>query len=421
MKNERTTDRQERIGGFSQSVLQKAKIFQGGVGATGNETIHNKALAGIGYMLVSDMDDIETSNLSRTVLFTKADIGQQKARLAADRAQAMNISDGKCDALSGDVCHVLGEGVIRHMDAVVGCFDNDQTRIFLQDICMKLGKPYIDTGIGSLDWNVFTSSGKPECACLMCTMSQEDENRALSRVRNSCDVTRKKAAKARKIPTIVTSASMVGAKAAEEAFRVLHHLKEPDGAFTRCYPPEYGVLHLYTAWNSKLMHHTYSVREECKHHDSYEAHGGVLETPLSAHMTLREVLQWVQSNYGHAYGLSIAKDCMCADRGFITSAYCEHCGKPIDVYKPQPVDDFDMLCDDCKKSGAQPDLLSGASLKLHFSLNDEERVLSMTLLELGIPLAHILEFYPLEDNDADSLYLELTADIKEVMPNLPNW
>ena len=77
----------------------------------------------------------------------------------------------------------------------------------------------------------------------MCTMSQEDENHALSRVRNSCDVTRKRAAKAGKIPTIVTSASIVGAKAAEESIRVLHHLKEPVGAFTHYYPPEYGVMH----------------------------------------------------------------------------------------------------------------------------------------------------------------------------------
>lgn len=421
MDVERTTDRQERIEGFSQPVIQKARIFQLGAGATGNEVLHVNALTGTGYTLVCDMDDIETSNISRTVLFTKNDVGQQKASLAAYRAQALNSSDGKCDSLSGDVCHVLGEGIIRHMDLVIGCSDNDQTRIFLQDVCMKLEKPYIDTGIGSLDSNVFTSSGKTDCACLMCTMSQEDENRSLSRVRNSCDVTRKMAVQSGKIPTIITSAAMVGAKAVEESIRVLHHLKEPDGLFTRHYPPEFGVFHLYTAWNSKLMHHTYSVRDDCKHHDSYAAHGGVIETPLSAHMTLREVLQWVQSNYGHAYGLSIAKDCMCADRGFITSAYCEHCGKPIDVYRPQPVDDTDMLCDDCKKSGFQPDYLSGATLKLTFSLNDEDRILHMTLLELGIPLAHILEFYPLDDDDTDSLYLELTADIKEVMPNLPNW
>lgn len=420
MLNERATDRQERIEGFSQPVLLGAKVLQAGAGASGNETGHVGALVGVDYTLYADMDTVETSNLSRTTLFTKDDVGRPKASLAAERAQAMNIADGKCDSFTGDICHGLGEGVIRRMDVVMGCLDNDQTRIFLQDVCMKLGKPYIDTGIGSLDWNVFASSGKPECACLMCTMSQDDENKALARVRNSCDVTRKEAAAAGKIPTIVTSAAMVGGKAVEEAIRVLHQRKEPDGLFTRRYPPEYGTMHLYTAWNSKLMHHTYSVREDCTHHDSYEAHGGVKEMPLSAHMTLREVLRWVYSEYNCEYGISVAKDCVCADRGFVTKAFCEHCGKPIDVYRPQPLSDSDLLCENCVASGYQPENLSGGILIKKFTPDCEDRILDMTLLELGIPLAHILEFFPVSDDDADTLYLELTADIKEVMLNLPD-
>ena len=42
----------------------------------------------------------------------------------------------------------------------------------------------------------------------------------------------------------------------------------------------------------------------------------------------------------------------------------------------------------------------------------------MTLLELGIPLLHIVEFSPL-DEEHDTLFLELTGDIEEVMPHLP--
>lgn len=417
---ERTTDRQERIKGFSQRVLQGARILQIGAGATGNECLHVGALTGIGYTLVADMDAIETSNLSRTVLFDRADIGRQKSPLAAERAQAMNISGGKYDSFDGDICHGLGEGVFRRMDVVLGCLDNDQTRIFVQDICSRLGKPYIDTGIGSLDWNIFTASGEPECACLMCTMNQEDEDRALKRVRNSCDVTRKVAAEAGAVPTIVTSGAMVGGKAIEEVIRVLHHLKAPDSALSRQYAPEYGTMLLYTAWNSKLMHHAYPVRGSCGHHDTYEMHGGVHESPLSAHMTLRDALAWVRDRYGSDFGLSIAKDCACADRGFVTMAYCEHCGKPISVYKPQPLYDKDLLCEECATLGYEPDNLSGATLMKRFTPYSEERILDMTLLELGIPLAHIVEFYPLEDDDLDSVYMELTADIREVMPNLPD-
>ena len=63
-------------------------------------------------------------------------------------------------------------------------------------------------------------------------------------------------------------------------------------------------------------------------------------------------------------------------------------------------------------------LLSDSLLKLDFSRADEPRLQEMTLLELGIPLAHIVEFVP-ENMSKDSLFLELTADIPEVMPQLP--
>ena len=40
------------------------------------------------------------------------------------------------------------------------------------------------------------------------------------------------------------------------------------------------------------------------------------------------------------------------------------------------------------------------------------------MLELGIPLMHIVEFSP-RDGNGESLYLELTGDREEVLPNLP--
>ena len=42
----------------------------------------------------------------------------------------------------------------------------------------------------------------------------------------------------------------------------------------------------------------------------------------------------------------------------------------------------------------------------------------MTLLGLGVPLMHIVEFAP-ENEEGNFLYLELTGDINEAMPNLP--
>ena len=146
------------------------------------------------------------------------------------------------------------------------------------------------------------------------------------------------------------------------------------------------------------------------------AHGGVQETLISAHWKLKDALAWVRTQYGRDYAIALYKDCVCAERSFVTTAYCKHCGEPIEVYRPQPLQDEDLLCAKCR--GKQPVQLSNAILKSLFDSSDEERLQELTLLELGIPLMHIVEFSP-RDGNGESLYLELTGDREEVLPNLP--
>lgn len=413
---ESTTDRQELIPHFRQAVIRKAKIAVIGAGATGNEVLKCLALTGFGYVLMGDMDHISTSNLSRTVLFTAADVGRRKAETAAQRFTAMNIDGGTTDFFDGDLCHNLGEGALRHVDYVIGCVDNDQTRLYLSHLCQLLGKPYLDIGIGGMNWNLFPAAGREDCPCYACTMTQRQEERALNRIRNSCDVTRRKAAAEGNVPTIVVSASMVAALAVQEAIKISHHLEDPNSGLPA---PRYGRMALFTAEDNRLRNIEYpAVRADCQHHDSYRNHGGVTETPMSAHWTLREALRWVREQYGKSYAIALYKDSVCADRSFVTTACCEHCGREIPVYRPQPLEDEDLLCDACRVRGNPPLMPSNGVLKSWFSPEDEERLQSMTLLELGIPLLHILEFAP-ADGEGESLYLELTGDLNEVMPHLP--
>src|ERR1019366_8148209 len=86
------TDRQERIAWWEQSRLAKAHVAVIGAGALGNEVLKNLALMGVGNVYIFDSDVIETSNLSRTVLFGKETLGQSKAVVAADCASRMNVN-----------------------------------------------------------------------------------------------------------------------------------------------------------------------------------------------------------------------------------------------------------------------------------------------------------------------------------------
>lgn len=411
---ETKTDRQERIPHFEQASICNAKVMVVGAGASGNEVLKNLALIGFRYIFVADFDDISTSNLSRTVLFRADDVGKRKSATAAERFLEMNIEDtAKADSFDGDLCQKIGEGVIRHMDLVIGCMDNEQTRLYLSNICQLLNKPYIDTGIGGFNWNVFAASGSADCACYACTLSPRQERAALNRVRNSCDVTRRKAAQAGHIPTIGISAGSAACLAVQEAVKIVHHQKNPDSHLC---PPRFGWMSHFTAEENRLQNIFFPVRKSCPHHDNYEAHGGVQETLISAHWKLKDALAWVRTQYGRDYAIALYKDCVCAERSFVTTAYCKHCGEPIEVYRPQPLQDEDLLCAKCR--GKQPVQLSNAILKSLFDSSDEERLQELTLLELGIPLMHIVEFSP-RDGNGESLYLELTGDREEVLPNLP--
>lgn len=68
---------------WNQEKLKKAKILVIGAGALGNEIIKNLALLGIGNLFIVDMDSIENSNLSRSVLYRAKDNGYGKAQTAS--------------------------------------------------------------------------------------------------------------------------------------------------------------------------------------------------------------------------------------------------------------------------------------------------------------------------------------------------
>ena len=62
---------------WRQERLAAAKVLVVGAGALGNEVLKNLALIGVGTIVVIDLDEVEPSNLSRSVLF--------RARTAAGR------------------------------------------------------------------------------------------------------------------------------------------------------------------------------------------------------------------------------------------------------------------------------------------------------------------------------------------------
>src|SRR5262249_23038157 len=115
---------------WRQERLAAARVLVVGAGALGNEVLKNLALLGVGTTRVIDLDDVEPSNLSRSVLFRASDGGRSKAEVAAERAREIN-PEVAVIPVQGDVITDLGLGHFADADVVIGCLDNREARLWV--------------------------------------------------------------------------------------------------------------------------------------------------------------------------------------------------------------------------------------------------------------------------------------------------
>ncbi len=210
----------ERVEWWDQSRLAAARVLVVGAGALGNEVIKNLALLGVGHLAIADMDRVELSNLSRSVLFRAEDAGRPKAECAARAAREL-YPEVEARAIVGDVTAALGLGHVRWADVVVGALDNREARVFVNAACARVGRPWIDGGIEVLN-GVARGFAPPATACYECTMSEVDWQ--LIERRRSCSMLARRALAQGGTPTTPTTASIVGAIQAQEVVKLLHGL-----------------------------------------------------------------------------------------------------------------------------------------------------------------------------------------------------
>ncbi|EJW83165.1 ubiquitin-activating enzyme E1 [Wuchereria bancrofti] len=117
MKNCRYDGQVAVFGRAYQEALLKQKYFIVGAGAIGCELLKNLAMMGVacgpdGKLKITDMDQIEISNLNRQFLFRRNDVGSKKSEVAVKAVRDFNL-DIKIDALSE---RVGAETERRYMD-----------------------------------------------------------------------------------------------------------------------------------------------------------------------------------------------------------------------------------------------------------------------------------------------------------------
>ncbi len=271
--------RQELISWWEQARLAQARVLVIGAGALGNELLKNLVLLGVGNVLVVDMDRVENSNLSRCVLFREEDEGLPKASVAATRARKLN-GDVKVAALVGDVRVDIGLNVFAAADLVLGGLDNREARLHINQCCWKTGTPWIDGAIEGLlgTVRVFVP---PTSACYECTMNRRDHE--LLAARKSCALLTRQQMLEGRVPTTVTTASVVAGMQAQEAIKLLHR--------DRLAATFAGHGFAYNGLTHDSYVVRYPVRDDCLSHDSYDLEHAI---PVDPDATFRDLLAEAQ-------------------------------------------------------------------------------------------------------------------------------
>lgn len=209
---------------WDQERIQAAKILVLGAGALGNEVVKNLALLGIGEAWIMDFDRIETTNLTRSVLFRHSDVGRPKAEVLAERAAQIN-PDSKFHPLQSDARYDIGLGFLSRIDLVFGCLDNREARYAINRLCVLLRKRFIDGGLDTLNGSV-AFFHPPETACYECTLEAADRAELQKRISCLYDPTPEIQSH---VPTAPTIASIIGGMQVQLGLRALHELEVPSG------------------------------------------------------------------------------------------------------------------------------------------------------------------------------------------------
>jgi len=367
------------ISWWRQERLRSARILVVGAGALGNEVVKNLALLGIGTTYLIDLDVVESSNLSRSVLFREEDGGQSKAEVAARRARELN-PEITIIPLHGNVITDLGLGLFADVDLVIGCLDNREARLWVNRQCWKTSTPWIDAGIQEIQ-GVVKVFVPPDSACYECAMTKRDYQ--LLNLRYSCPLLSRDDIIAGKVPTAPTIASMMAALQVQEALKLLHGL-----------PVAAGTALVFNGVANQFYSTKLPFREDCLSHETYPE---PVELPLGCGSTVAQLFDAARSRLDGPLRLVL-------DRELVVAVDCPRCGWRVEVMRPRvKVKSTEAVCPTCREPG-RPEFVS--------FVDEGSPLADLPLSRVGIPPYDIVRV----DGPVDSGFFLLASDRGERNP-----
>jgi adenylyltransferase/sulfurtransferase len=296
---------------WDQGKLQSARVLVIGAGALGNEILKNLVLLGFERMVIVDLDKIEESNLSRTILYRGSDVGSYKADVAARSVKAL-APNARVKPLVANVVQDCGLGLFAWSDVILAGLDNREARLWINRCAWKMNRPWIDGAIEGINGvaRVFVAGAAP---CYECTLGETDWK--LLEQRMSCNLLLREANSEGKIATTPTISSVIAGIEVQEAVKLLHGM-----------PTLASSGFVFEGLNHSSYKVEYTANADCMSHFTFES---VTELPQkSGELTLEDLRQRGLKDLG-------ASDAAVEfSRDIVHELACPECAAQQEIFAP---------------------------------------------------------------------------------------
>ena len=151
------------VGESGQLKLLRSRVLVIGLGGLGSPALFYLAAAGIGELGIVDSDRVDMSNLQRQILHTRESVGIDKT-ISARQTVTRLRPDARLTGYTVRLSESNAPEIIAPYDFVIEATDNFESKFLVNDVCVRLGKPFCHAGILGTYGQVMTVlPGKGPC------------------------------------------------------------------------------------------------------------------------------------------------------------------------------------------------------------------------------------------------------------------
>ena len=164
-----------QIGEQGQQKILDSSALIVGMGGLGSPAAMYLAAAGIGKLVISDYDMVETSNLQRQIIHLDQSIGENKVDSAQATIEALN-PDCKVETIGYQLDGDELKSTIDSVDIVLDCTDNFPTRFEINHYCVETATPLVSGAAIRLEGQIMNYQPGVQGPCYQCLYTKVYEN-----------------------------------------------------------------------------------------------------------------------------------------------------------------------------------------------------------------------------------------------------